>query len=261
MIRMDNIPEHIRATLKMYYKEKEKPDVFPSKFQINGEHYYYFTFAPAAEQLIMKENGQVPFFHEVKREALIFNSYNISIETIIDVGSKWVKSNKRSNFEKLLTILRNLERKLPPELTTAYHSYVMTAESILEDQSIIEKSVQRATEIWDRTNSEELATEQDQIEMRKCIVDMGRAAYRQNEIQLRTEKDREIIWDYVSSNRWSVGLGLFYKLKTFQKNMMKNTQENIKEAEEAGKMALRDDLPLEQHDNAEKVWKQLRNPR
>lgn len=261
MIRMHNIPENIQASLKKYYKESEKPDVFPSKFHINGEYYYYFTFAPAAEQLIMKDNGVVPFFHEVEREALIFNSYNISIETIIDVGSKWVKSKKRSNYEKLLRILHDLKRKLPPELSTAYHSYLMTAESILEDQSLIEKSVQRATEIWDRTNSEELATEQDQIEMRKCIVDMGRAAYRQNEIQLRTEKDREIIWNYVSSNRWSVGLGLFYKLKAYQKNMMKNSQENIREAEEIGKMALRDDLPLEKHDNAERVWKQLRNPR
>lgn len=261
MIRMDNIPEHIRDSLKNYYKENEKPDVFPSRFQINGEFYYYFTFAPAKEQLIMKDNGQVPFFHEVEREALIFNNYNISIEAIIDVGSRWVKSNKRSNYEKLLTILQDLKGKLPAELSSTYDTYVMTATSILEDQSVIEKAVQRATDIWDRTNREELATEQDQIDMRKCIVDMARAAYRQNEIQLRTERDREQIWNYVSSHRWSVGLGLYYKLKSYQKNMMKNSKENIREAEITGKMVLGDDLPLEQHENAQQVWKQLRNPR
>ncbi|WP_137744503.1 hypothetical protein [Robertmurraya siralis] len=261
MLNMGNIPEHIRTSLKNFYKQNEKPDVFPSKFQVNGEYYYYFTFAPAKEQLIMKEDGTVPYFHEIKREALIFNNYNISIESLIAVGGKWVKSDKRKNYEQLLNILKDLKKKLPTDLNSSYNSYVMTAERILEEQSNIEMTVQKATEIWDRTNHEELATEQDQIDMRQCIVDLSRAAYRQNEIQLRTEKEREIIWNYVSSNKWSIGLGLYLNLKKYQKNMMKNTPENIREAEETGKMVLGEDLPLEKHENAEQVWKQLRNPR
>jgi len=43
--------------------------------------------------------------------------------------------------------------------------------------------------------------------------------------------------------------------------MMKKTPENIREAEETGKMVLGEDLPLEKHENAAQVWKQLRNPR
>lgn len=261
MIRMNNIPEHIRNSLKVYYKENEKPDVFPSIFLINGRRYYYFTFAPAAEQLIMLDDGTVPFFNEVKREALIFNNYNISFETILHIGGKWTKSGRRDNYGKLLGILEELGRKLPGDLEGPYHTYEKATKQILDEQDQIEQAINRAREISERTNREELATEQDQLDMRRCVVDMVRAAYRQNEIQLQTEKERDMIWDYVASNRFSVGIGTYFKLKKYQKNMMKNTPENKREAEEKGKMVLGEDLPLEQHENAQLVWKKLRNPR
>lgn len=261
MIRMHNIPEHISKSLRDYYKDNEKPDVFPSKFLIDGERYYYFTCAINPEQLVMKDDGAVPFFQQVKKVALICHSYNASIETIIHIGNKWVKSGKKSKYEKLKEVLTALSKKLPTELANAYHTYVATADTILENQAIIERAVERGTAIWDRTNLEEIVTEQDQIEMRKCIVDMTRAAHRQNEIQLRTEKEREMIWNYVSSKKWSVGLGLYLDLKSYQKNMMKNTPENTREAEEIGKMVLGDDLPLEKHENAHDVLGRLRNPR
>lgn len=261
MIRMHNIPEHIRTSLKDYYLENEKVDVFPAKFLIDGERYYYFTCAINPQQLVMKDDGSVPFFQQVKKAALICHSYNASIEAIIHIGNKWVKSGKKGKYEKLKGVLSLLKGKLPPQLADAYQTYVMTADTILENQAIIDYSVKKATEIWDRTNLEELVHEQDQIEMRKYIVDMTRAAYRQNEIQLRTESDRELIWNYVSSKKFSVGLGLYLNLRPYQKNMMKNTPENIKEADELGRMVLGDDLPLEQHENAQDVWGRLRNPR
>lgn len=228
MIRMHNIPVHIQTSLKDFYKENEKPDVFPSKFKIDGKTYYYFTFSPIAEQLIMEENGTVPSFHSVKKEALIFNSYNSSIESIASIGNRWVKSNKRNNYEKLKILLADLKEKLPIELATAHDTYVKAAETILENQAIIEHSVKRATDIWQRTNHKELVTEDDQIEMRKYTYEIGRAGYQQNVIQLETENEREKVWNYVSSNAWSVGWGFYFKLKPFQKNMMKNTPENIR---------------------------------
>lgn len=261
MIRMHNIPEHIRTSLFQYYKESEKVDVFPSKFFIDGERYYYFTCAVNREQLIMKEDGTVPYFQQVKKAALICHSYNASIESIIHIGNKWVNSDKKERYAKLKAVLATLKEKLPRELEHAYNAYIDAANIIIENQEIIERSVKMAKEIWDRTNLEELATEQDQVEMRKCIVDMTRAAYRQNEIQLKTEKERELIWNYVSSNKWSLGLGLYFSLRTYQKKMMKNTPANIREVEETGKMVLGEDLPLEQHENAQAVLGRLRNPR
>lgn len=267
MIRMHNLPEHIKEALKPYYKLNEAPDVFPSKFRIEDEEYYYFTFAPAAEQLIIRADGTVPSFYEVQKEALIFNSYNVSIETIVNIGNKWIKSGKDGKYRKLKVILNEVKEKLgpfSPELENAFQAYYTTANKIIEYQDMIEEAVERATAIWDRTNLEEIATHQDQIDMRNCIVDMTRAAYRQNEIQLNTEQERKQIWEYVSSKRWSKGFAgwsLYTKLKPYQNYMMKNTPENVKQANELGKMVLNDDLPLEHHENAEGVLKCLRNPK
>ncbi|HHW38079.1 MAG TPA: hypothetical protein GXX18_12725 [Bacillales bacterium] len=267
MIRMHNIPEDIKAALKPYYKDGEKPDVFPSKFRINNELYYYFTFAPAAEQLIMKDDGTIPVHHEIRDVALICNSYNDSIETIASIGKKWVQSGKKENYQKLRNILRDAQKTLAPlphEVEAAFQSYVRTADQIIDNQNAIQEAVDDAIIIWDRTNLQELATEQDQIDIRKCIVNMARASYRQNEIQLQTETDREKVWDFVSSKRWPFnmsGWSVYVKLKPYQKYMMKNTVLNRKEAEEVGRMVLSEDLPLEQHEIANDVWQHLRNPR
>ncbi len=86
----------------------------------------------------------------------------------------------------------------------------------------------------------------------------------QNEIQLQTEKDRVKVWKFISSKRWPFnmsGWSVYFKLRPYQKYMMKNTPYNIKEAEEVGKMVLSEDLPLEQHEIANEVWEYLRNPR
>ncbi|WP_077210658.1 hypothetical protein [Bacillus dakarensis] len=267
MIRMHNIPKQIQEALRPYYKDGEKPDVFPSKFQINNQLYYYFTFAPAAEQLIMRDDGIVPSFHEIRDVALICNSYNVSIETIASIGKKWVESGKKKNYEKLRTILRDAQKALaplPPDVEAAFQSYLRAADEIIDLQNAVQEAVDDAIIIWDRTNLQELATQQDQIDMRACIVKMSRATYKQNEIQLQTEKDREKVWEFVSSKRWPFkmsGWSFYVKLRPYQKNMMKNTPLNMREAEEVGRMVLSEDLPLEQHDNANDVWQHLRNPR
>lgn len=267
MIRMHNIPENIKEALKPYYKDGEKPDVFPSKFRIKNELYYYFTFAPAVEQLIMKDDGTVPVLHEIRDVALICNSYNASIETLASIGKKWVQSGTKENYEKLRNILRDAQKTLsplPPDVEAAFQSYLRTADQIIDNQNAIQEAVDDAIIIWDRTNLQELATEQDQIDMRKYIVNMARASYRQNEIQLQTEKDREKVWDFVSSKRWPFnksGWSIYFKLRAYQKYMMKNTAINMKEAEEVGKMVLSEDLPLDQHEIAQEVWEHLRNPR
>ncbi len=161
MIRMHNIPEHIKEALKPYYKDGEKPDVFPSKFRIKNELYYYFTFAPAVEQLIMKDDGTVPVLHEIRDVALICNSYNDSIESLASIGKKWVQSGKKENYEKLRNILRDAQEMLSPlpdDVEAAFHSYLNTANQIIENQNAIQEAVDDAIIIWDRTNLQEIAT-------------------------------------------------------------------------------------------------------
>lgn len=39
--------------------------------------------------------------------------------------------------------------------------------------------------------------------MRKYVTQMGWAAFRQNEIQIETEKDRQRLLEYLSAKKWS----------------------------------------------------------
>lgn len=266
MIRMHNLPEHIKEALKPFYSENEKPDVFPSKFNVDGRLFYYFTFAPDAEQLILKEDGDVPRLEEIKREALIFNSYNGSIETMAHIGGKWAESGKKDNYQKLIKILDNIKDTLGPLSSSNQEDldvYKSAAKKIVQQQEIIEDSVKSAGELLDYTNEIELVTVEDQKRMRRFIVDMCRAAYKQNEIQMQTEQARNNVWEFVSSKRWPLNLSawnLYTKLLSYQKNMMKNTKESIRQMEDLT-MVMQEDLPLEQHGNVKEVIKKLRNPR
>lgn len=266
MIRMHNLPDNIKRSLKPYYKDNENPEVFPSKFNIDGEIYYFFNFAPATEQLIMKENGIVPPHQEVQKIDLIATSYNHSIDTIVNIGSKWAKSKKEKNYQKLVTILHELKNRLEPipsNIQNDLESYKLAAENIIKQQEIINHSVENGRKLWQSTNNSELVTEENQKEMRTYIVQMCRAAYRQNEIQLNTEDERNSVWGFVSSKRWPLNIkawNIYRKLLPYQKNMMKNTMFNTKEAEEIGKL-VEEDLPLEKGKNAQDILDHLRNPR
>lgn len=223
MIRMHNLPEHIKEALKPFYSENEKPDVFPSKFNVDGRLFYYFTFAPAEEKLIMRDTGEVPRHEEVKREALIFNSYNASIEAIAKIGSKWFKSGTKENYEKLLKVLNDIRDSLGPLSISVQEDlevYKNAARTIIQKQEIIVGSVMSAGELWEHTNKIELATEEDQKRMRIYIVEMCRAAFRQNEIQMQTEHARNSVWEFVSSNRRPLNLSawkLYTKLLSIRK--------------------------------------------
>jgi hypothetical protein len=264
VIRMHNLPEHIKEALKPFYSENEKPDVFPSKFNVDGRLFYYFTFAPDPEQLILMEDGNVPRLEEIKREALIFNSYNGSIETMAHIGGKWARSGIKKNYQNLMKVLDEIKNTLGPLSSSdqeALDVYKSAAKTIVQQQEIIEDSVKRAGELLDYTNKIELVTVEDQKRMRTFIVDMCRAAYKQNEIQMQTEQARNSIWKIVSNKRWPLNLPawiLFIKLFPYQRNMMKNTKESIQQMQEIN-MVTQEDLPLEQHDNAQEVIRRLRN--
>lgn len=89
MITTKNLPDSIAKTAKQYLKSNERFDVFPSKFFVDNVFYYYFTYAPASEQLIIREDGIAPSFNEIKHAALIAEAYNTSIVTIYRIGFRW----------------------------------------------------------------------------------------------------------------------------------------------------------------------------
>lgn len=265
MYRMNNLPENILQALKPYYQPNEVPDVFPSIFLIKNEKYYFFTFAPAAEQLIMKENGSVPAFEEIKQIALIASNYNHSIESIANIGSKWVKAGRTENYEKLIRLLEEIEEKLGP-LPDGVRTDVMqlkeAAGKILFHQKEIEEAVQKGAALWDRTNAQALVTEEDQQTMRGYMNELGTAQFKQNEIQIETQEQRERIDQFLSSRKSIFHLkamSLYNGFKPYKKFMM-NSNESI-EMENVRQMMENANGPLEQGEGAADFLAHLRNPK
>jgi hypothetical protein len=267
MIRMHNIPDSIKESLKPYYKEREKPDVFPARFNIGGKLYYYFAFAPAEEQLVMENDGTVPLFEEVKNIAVITNSFNVCIETFETIGTKWLKANRIENYVKLKEILLQIESKLgpfPQDVEKAYRVFEEVPDKIIEYQKVIEESVKKADQLWERGKESQLVTEEDEKEMHGYLVDMIRAQVHQNDIQLQTENERKIIYDYVSSKKGLfnfTALNLAKKLKPYEKHMFTSNSEGAKGWSELRHSVFNDDLEAERQKNAVLVYRKLRNPR
>lgn len=265
MIRMHNLPDHILQALKPYYKKGEIPDVFPSKFSIRGKMYYFFTFAPAAEQLIMEESGVVPKHDMVKDVALIATDYNHSIESTVHKGGKWADIKNKENYLKLQTILDDVEGKLgpiPDNLTNDLNTFQDSVATIVSYQDQIVDIVKKVIVVWDKTEKKELVTEEEQIEVRGYIFELANAAFKQNEVQIQTEKERNKVFDYVSKKRGMFNLTswlLYIKLIPYQKFMLKSDY-NPK-MEELRKKLSTENPPLDQGINVEDILGHLRNPR
>ncbi|WP_298473471.1 hypothetical protein [uncultured Psychrobacillus sp.] len=266
MIRMHNLPENIKEALKPYYNKKEKPDVFPAKFSFKGELYYYFTFAPAAEQVILRNDGSAPYFEEIKEEALLANNFNVCIEKFVHIGAGWATANRLGNYENYKNILTQIKRKLgpfPEDVQKAYDVVKHVPDIIIENQHQIVDAVKKADELWKVASDKELVTDQDEEKMESYLVEMIQAQVRQNDIQMKTDEERRIISEFVSLKKW-VNLHAFIlsiRLRPFDKYMFSRNHEDAGEWAELRDMALYSNRKAEEVKDHHLIFDSLRNPR
>lgn len=267
MITTGNLPDHIVKAVRQHLKSGETFDVFPAKFSIDNNSYYYFTFAPAREQLIMRDDGIVPPLHDIKKAALVAEAYNTSIETIAKHGFQWVKSDTKKIYgsvhQLFLETKDMLGTKVPDAIEQSFEACLYAAKEIVEEQKKIEDAVERAIRLGDSTNQKEVATEDDRNQMRQYVTQMGWAAFRQNEIQLETEVDRERVMEYLASNKLS-SPKLFFKyvkLNKMTKRMLTgDTREGQRIDEVRRQIEVLEAESLEESAEANEYFAKLRNP-
>jgi hypothetical protein len=264
---MHNLPENIKNALRPFYTEDETPDVFPAKFSFKGELYYYFTFAPAAEQLILRNDGNVPLFEEIKEEALLANNFNTCIEKFVNIGAPWAVANRVENYENYWDILSKIESKLgplPEDVQKAYDVAKQVPGIIIENQRQIYDAVKKADELWLERSQEELVTDQDEALMESYLVEMIQAQVRQNDIQIKTDKERKLISEFVSSKKGFLNFTaniLSRRIKPFDKYMFSSDHEDAEEWDDLSKLALKGNRKAEEAKDHYKVFNKLRNPR
>lgn len=268
MIRPHNLDPKIRKVVERYTKEEEKWDVFPAKFFVDGAHYYYFAFDPAAEQMIIRDDGAVLPVSQIRKVALIANGYNTSIEALANYGERWAAKPIVSIYRGYIRALKRIKRyavNMPSELKKELDQMISLSKEVIDHQINIRKAVNAGGKLTVKTRKREIVTIEDFKKMRSYQLEVGRSAFRQNEIELETSEARERLINYLESEvswrKWWL-LFAYRELKYHDQRMYskKRDPEEVKIMEELRK-EIYNDYPIEQHPEADKYLACLRNPK
>jgi len=268
MITEENLPSHIKEVVFQYKQPGEKFEVFPSLIVVDGKRYYAIVYS-SSKKLIICESGEVLPLNKVIKPALIVPAVLAVANSIKNFGVKWKNSYSVKSLRRLERILgyfkQKYRKKAPIDVQQAIEAFYEIPNTLLEHQRIIAKCVDEAINIIDDSSNREIFTEEDYYRLRKCKNDMVRSAYWQNEIQLRTEKDRTIVLDYLVSNIFLFNLmdWLRYGYIKFHDIRMLSESKFPEEARETKELAdlIFKEVPLEEDEEAPEILKEYRNPK
>jgi hypothetical protein len=263
MLTKEKLPKHIKEQLKNFSREQDTDyEVFPSKIRINNQLYYQFVFIPSEQTLVLRDDGSVPTKGEAKDIALLASAYNTSFNHFIGIGFKWIKGHDRKGLEKLHVMLqsavKNLEHQAPSQVKDALREFASLPAAIMEYQRKLEEAVEKGIDQADQTNDRELVTEEDYKIIREYNRQMVICAFEQNEIQLKTEKQRKIVLNYLAKKPryWP----LYLYLKWHDLKMLSKSKTNHFERDEVKQLISKEDRPLEENELAPEKIKKMRNP-
>lgn len=268
MITEESLPAHIKEVVFRYKHPGEKYEVFPSLIVVDGKRYYAIVYS-SAEKLIICENGEVLPLNEVVKPALIVPATLAVANSIKNYGLKWNKSYSIGSLRRLERVLgyfiEKYGGKAPIDVQQAMEAFYNIPNTLLEHQTIIAKCVDEAINKITDSNDREILTEEDYYRLRRYKNVMVRSAYWQNEIQLRTEKDRRLVLEYLVSNiSWfNLRDWIYYGYVKFHDIRMLSESKFPEEARETKELAdlIFNEVPLEEHEEAPEILKEYRNPR
>ncbi|WP_053364887.1 hypothetical protein [Bacillus sp. FJAT-27245] len=266
MLTYNVLPEHIKKVAEQFNNRKEKLDVLPSKFHYGNVVYYPITYLPSLETLFITEDGEVPLFEEVKRPMLIVSVYENSGNTILTIGRRWVSSKTIKNYSALIKSLESIsikiKNKAPRDEMENLERFLAACKRILNDQRIIEDCFHKGLDLINQANETEFVSEEEQKLVRQYVVEMTRAAVRQNQEQLDCEQNRKALISYLESQLLSTPSIVidYLSIKSKEKNLLtlnSTTGEDMAELQEM----VREDKPVDEMDGTEALIARIRNPR
>ncbi|MBH0171681.1 hypothetical protein [Fictibacillus sp. 18YEL24] len=266
MLTVEKLPTHIKEVAENHQKRDIRYHVFPSMFLIEDEKYYLFMYEPTKEQLIIREDGKVLTKEHIKKPFLYALAYNSSIENISNIGGEWVEARTIQRYKKLNSILNSIENIIkgnaPAHISKSLIKLKDASRIIIQEQENINRCVEDGLALTINTNDSELVTMDEYFRMRKYVLGMVRAAYKQNEIQLETEEERSEIFKYLSQNKLSFGLRLlplYFQFAPYKKLMRTSDSYGSDKMENIKKLIAKD-VDIEKDIEALNLLKLTRNP-
>lgn len=266
MLTYQSLPDHIKKVAGAYNYSNEKIDCLPSKLHYEGNVYYVIEYEPSLHELFVYEDGEVAPFEEVRRATLIVRAYQTGGNSLMQIGGRWLKAPTLKRYRKLQEKLKTIKEKIgsdmPDEALNQLNRVMNAAKSIVEDQELIFDCVSKGTDLIVKANETEMVTEQIQKEVRMYVVEVARAAVRQNQVQLDTEMDRRNLLaflDKVALKKPSILMSYLW-FKKNEPNMLNSKTEMAKEMPMLKEM-VKEDTPIDQLENAEELIALIRNPK
>lgn len=267
MIKEKDLPQHIQEALENYKEKGETSDVAPYKFNVNNKNYYFFGFPPSFEKLLIREDGVVPALEDVKKVGLVAYAYNTSVGSLNE-AQEWTNGSRmkiyETTYEQLLKLRKWVQYEAQASVNKDIEDLLDVLKSLIREQKKVIESIESAIQLYDNTLQKEITSEDDQKTMRQYVQEMVRADFSQNEIQISSEKPRNRMIEYLSSNKWS-GLKkrfTIHKLKKNLEGMLSKDKMDSGEREERIKLKneLESKIPIETDPKGLELLNEFRNP-
>lgn len=266
MLTYDVLPDHIKRVAEQNNHANEKLDVLPSCLKYDGQTYYVIEYCTSAEHLFVREDGSIPPFEEIKRGALVVRVYGTAGNTLTKIAKQWLSLPTISLNKKLINKLLNIKEKViditPQYILLSLDNITSSAVNVIADQKLIFKCVDEGLDLIIEANETEIVTEEIQKQVRQYVVEVVRAAVRQNQEQLDTEGDRKELIRYLGSiliKRPSI-LPNFLWFWFQSKNMLTSKSKTGRDMEELQEM-VKFDKPIDELGNKAEILAAVRNPK
>ncbi|MBD1373685.1 hypothetical protein IC620_15165 [Hazenella sp. IB182357] len=209
------LPEVVQKRVEAYKQDREWSDHLFCKIIVNNTAYFFIQYdgvkrPPHRARLVIRSDGSIPPIEEVCQENyqdVVWMGTNIDhcCYRLSTIGKKWSKSPvwPYKRMKQLLKNIRDSSDKMPAEMKIAWESFYQVTEIYLVKQDLIKKCYTKGMELYEKLLATHQASLKELDALEHYHDTMGRAAYRQNDIQLKTYEERKKLLRYlVKHTKW-----------------------------------------------------------
>ncbi|MCS1352455.1 hypothetical protein NXZ84_13025 [Mechercharimyces sp. CAU 1602] len=214
-------PEHVQTIVDKYKQQStEKVGVFPAKIIYNGGGYYLASYNISTSlyyYLIISESGEVPLKEEVEDISLIVLDM-ISFKVNLRRYGKSLVGERRIGVMKfslkvLQKVYKELKEELPASTNESFQRFIEVPVITLDKYRLAKENLKAANEIIQHVLSRQVVDVVERDKIDQYIFNLGKYAYQQNEIQMKTYRDRKRVITYLLKKGkwwWAFCLWIFH---------------------------------------------------
>ncbi|PRX38505.1 hypothetical protein CLV97_1552 [Planifilum fimeticola] len=189
------VPDKVIQTVERYKRRKEKYHFLPCGIEYRGETYYYVEYYPNGNPLVVRGDGTVPYFDEVKKVIELAPLVTSVKNRFYYKAKHLLRTRTTQSYRHILSLLEKIEQelqyRLSPELREDLETFRQVSKFQIEKRREMEDAIAKGKALLDKVFQDFRATEEEIKEMRKLQLQVVQAMYDRNQAQLQSFEKRE----------------------------------------------------------------------